>query len=157
MNLIRQSLSLLLPITVLIIVPLLIEHDLTLSPPLFFSIGLTFILLGLFIMAITVRMFILIGNGTLAPWDQTKKLMTGGLYGHVRNPLITGVMTILLGESLIFHSSNIFLWLVIFFITNNIYFVLYEEPGLERRFGEEYLEYKKNVPRWMPRMRPWVK
>jgi len=61
----------------------------------------------------------------------------------------------LLGESLLFHSKNIFTWFVLFFIINYVYFILSEEPGLEKRFGAEYLEYKRNVPRWIPRLKPW--
>jgi protein-S-isoprenylcysteine O-methyltransferase Ste14 len=100
-------------------------------------------------------MFIRFGRGTIAPWNPTRKLVVSGLYLHVRNPMIIGVLTALLGESLIFHSVQIFTWLIAFFIINNIYFVLSEEPGLTKRFGEEYLEYKRNVPRWIPRLRPW--
>jgi protein-S-isoprenylcysteine O-methyltransferase Ste14 len=66
--------------------------------------------------------------------------------------MILGVLTILMGEALVFTSINIFFWCIIFFSINNIYFVLYEEPNLEERFGEEYMEYKKNVPRWIPRI-----
>jgi protein-S-isoprenylcysteine O-methyltransferase Ste14 len=43
----------------------------------------------------------------------------------------------------------------LFFAINHVYFILSEEPGLEKRFGQEYLEYKKNVPRWIPRLKPW--
>ncbi len=71
--------------------------------------------------------------------------------------MITGVLLILLGEALVFQSWPIAAWMVIFFITNGIYFPLVEEKSLERRFGEEYLLYQKNVPRWVPRLRPWTK
>jgi protein-S-isoprenylcysteine O-methyltransferase Ste14 len=69
--------------------------------------------------------------------------------------MISGVLMTLLGESVVFGSIGIFIWFLLFFIINHIYFIYSEEPGLERRFGQEYLEYKKNVPRWVPRLRPW--
>jgi protein-S-isoprenylcysteine O-methyltransferase Ste14 len=65
------------------------------------------------------------------------------------------VLTALLGETLILHSVRVFIWLIAFFFINSIYFVISEEPGLVRRFGKEYLEYKRNVPRWIPRLKPW--
>jgi protein-S-isoprenylcysteine O-methyltransferase Ste14 len=45
--------------------------------------------------------------------------------------------------------------MTVFFIGNAIYFPLIEEKGLEKRFGDEYRDYKANVPRWIPRLRAW--
>jgi protein-S-isoprenylcysteine O-methyltransferase Ste14 len=118
------------------------------------GIGLALILLGLIIMVLTISSFIKIGKGTLAPWSPTKKMIIVGLYAYVRNPMILGVLIVLMGESILFLSLSIFAWAVIFFIINNIYFSLFEEPGLRNRFGDEYLEYKRNVPRWIPRRKP---
>jgi protein-S-isoprenylcysteine O-methyltransferase Ste14 len=70
--------------------------------------------------------------------------------------MISGVLMTLLGESVVFGSIGIFIWFLLFFIVNHIYFIYSEEPGLERRFGQEYLVYKKNVPRWIPRLKPWT-
>jgi protein-S-isoprenylcysteine O-methyltransferase Ste14 len=100
-------------------------------------------------------MFIMIGNGTIMPWDPTRKLITASLYGHVRNPMILSLITMLVGESIMFASYGIALFAILNFVINTIYFIFSEEPGLEKRFGEEYVEYKNNVPRWVPRLRPW--
>ena len=70
-------------------------------------------------------------------------------------PMITGVVTMLAGEALFHGSREIAIWVVTFTAINQIYFVLLEEPGLERRFGAAYLEYKSAVPRWIPRTTPW--
>src|SRR5690242_11026000 len=70
------------------------------SPPLSFVpsiIGLIFIGLGLFLMAQTIALFVTIGKGTIAPWDQTENLVVQGIYRYVRNPMISGVFCILLG------------------------------------------------------------
>jgi len=111
---------------------------------------------GLYYLSITIWLFVNIGKGTLAPWSPTKKLVIIGPYRNVRNPMISGVLMTLLGESVVFGSVGICIWFLLFFIINHIYFIYSEEPGLARRFGEEYLIYKQNVPRWIPRMRPWT-
>jgi protein-S-isoprenylcysteine O-methyltransferase Ste14 len=71
--------------------------------------------------------------------------------------MISGVLMIFLGEALIFASIQLFVFFLVMFGINHIYFVYSEEPGLVRRFGEDYIEYKKNVPRWIPRLTPWDK
>jgi len=111
---------------------------------------------GLYYLSITIWLFISIGRGTLAPWSPTSKLVVIGPYRHVRNPMISGVLMTLLGESIAFGSIGIFICFLLFFIINHIYFIYSEEPGLARRFGDEYLSYKRNVPRWIPRLRPWA-
>jgi protein-S-isoprenylcysteine O-methyltransferase Ste14 len=69
--------------------------------------------------------------------------------------MILSVMTIQVGEATLFASKGIALLAVLFFVINTLYFITSEEPGLEKRFGEEYNEYKRNVPRWIPRLKPW--
>ena len=95
------------------------------------------------------------GDGTPAPWDPPRKLVIIGPYRYVRNPMISGVLLVLLAEALLFQSWPITAWMILFFAGNAIYFPLVEEKGLEKRFGDEYLRYKARVPRWIPRLRPW--
>lgn len=151
----KHLLSFVLPITVLIIVPLTIEPKARLVVDLLFVAGIFIFIAGVSLLAVTVSSFIRIGKGTLAPWSPTKNLVVGGVYAYVRNPMITGVLTALLGESFIAHSVNIYIWAILFYAINTIYFLISEEPGLEKRFGTEYREYRKNVPRWIPRFTPW--
>jgi len=153
-NALKQLSSFTLPILVLIIIPLSIERNIAAKDFLTLVIGLPIMALGLYIMIITISTFIRIGKGTLAPWSPTRKLIIGGIYGYVRNPMIIGVIIVLIGESIAVESLNILIWTGMFFLINNIYFILYEEPNLEKRFGNEYREYKKNVPRWIPRSKP---
>lgn len=119
------------------------------------AIGTFLIVLGLGFVIYTNHAFFRIGKGTLAPWDPPKKLVVAGAYGYVRNPMISGVLMIVLGETLIFASIELFILFFLFFIVNHVYFVYSEEPGLEKRFGNDYIVYKKNVPRWIPRLKPW--
>jgi protein-S-isoprenylcysteine O-methyltransferase Ste14 len=119
------------------------------------TIGIGLILAGLALVVWTVKLFVTEGRGTLAPWDPTSRLVVRGPYRHVRNPMISGVGTILAGEALLFGSWGLGVLLAIFVAANAIYFPLVEEPGLSRRFGSDYEEYRRHVPRWMPRLRPW--
>ncbi len=154
-NLLRQLFSFILPITALVLVPLSIESHWQMTTGILLIIGLILIVGGAILLIGTVSMFIRIGKGTLAPWSPTSKLVLSGVYGYTRNPMISGVFSALLGESIIFQSRAIFVWTVSFFIINSIYFILSEEPGLAERFGQEYIKYKRNVPRWIPRFTPW--
>jgi protein-S-isoprenylcysteine O-methyltransferase Ste14 len=153
-NVIKQIISFILPITVLILVPLWIEKSASIHISTLI-IGIFIMCIGLFIMILTISSFIKIGKGTLAPWSPTKKIVIKGMYAYVRNPMIIGVLIALIGESIAILSLNIFIWAVIFFIINNIYFLAYEEPNLERRFKDDYREYKRNVPRWIPKLNPF--
>jgi protein-S-isoprenylcysteine O-methyltransferase Ste14 len=110
---------------------------------------------GLTVMVITISSFIRLGKGTLAPWAPPKNLVIRGPYRYVRNPMIIGVLTFLIGEAICFQSKIILVRAVCFFVINTIYFIIYEEPNLEDRFGENYCAYKKHVPRWLPRLAPY--
>lgn len=160
---IRALISLVLPVIITVIIPLLVildfnNHLLAFNSALsgaMLAIGTFLIVLGLGFVVYTNKAFLRIGKGTLAPWDPPKKLVVAGAYRYVRNPMISGVLMIVLGETLIFSSIELFILFILFFIVNHIYFVYSEEPGLIKRFGEDYIEYKKNVPRWIPRLTPW--
>ena len=119
-------------------------------------LGLALIGLGLLLMINTISLFASRGKGTLAPWNPTQKLVVQGIYRNVRNPMISGVLAILLGEAVLFGSLPMFYWFLLFFLGNAIYIPLLEERGLVNRFGSDYLIYKQNVPRWIPRLRPWT-
>ena len=99
----------------------------------------------------TVRLFAAIGRGTLAPWDPTQHLVAEGPYAHMRNPMITALLAVLVGEALLFGSTGIAIYAAGFLVVNHLWFVLAEEPASERRLGAEYTAYKERVPRWIPR------
>jgi protein-S-isoprenylcysteine O-methyltransferase Ste14 len=120
------------------------------------SAGVAVFICGLALFSWCVSLFARVGQGTLAPWDPTRKMVAVGPYRYVRNPMISGVATMLVGEALIWGSWVMGLWASVFVLVNHAYFVLSEEPGLERRFGERYLIYKVHVPRWIPRLKPWA-
>ena len=115
-------------------------------------LGLFFFIVGLCVCWVTVSIFTDYGKGTPAPWAPPKILIVIGLYKYVRNPMMLGVLCVLLGEAVFFLSVGLFLWFLIFFTWSLIVIPLWEEVDLGRRFGEPYFEYKKQVPRWVPRI-----
>jgi len=149
---------LLLPGVVTVVIPATILYvtGLPSPPPRWnIAIGSLFILLGLALMVWTNRLFTTAGKGTLAPWNPTQRLVVRGVYRHVRNPMITGVFCILLGEAICFGSWSLLGWFGVFVVVNMIYIPLVEEVGLAKRFGEDYRLYKRDVPRWIPRLTRW--
>jgi len=161
----RVWLSLLVPFVVLVVLPGVIlllnarpRKSWQVSPlanTALSAVGLLFVLFGLVLMGSTIRLFARRGEGTLAPWDPPKVLVVRGIYRHVRNPMHTGVFAVLFGEAFLLRSTAILILAVAGVIVHLFYIPLSEERGLEARFGEAYREYKRNVPRWIPRRRPW--
>lgn len=153
-----------LPFTVTVLVPLWIarrsgvELALASSSLGWFSqaTGAGVLALGLVLFVSSLRRFATEGRGTLAPWDPPRELVVHGPYRHVRNPMISGVVFLLFGEALVLLSAAHAVWAVVFLGINLVYIPLVEEPQLERRFGAAYRDYCRNVPRVLPRLRPWV-
>jgi len=166
MSILKHILSiLLLPTMVTVVIPVIILYRTgtvnvgwSLTPPLnlvpTFG-GVVLIVLGLSLITRTIALFATVGRGTLAPWAPPERLVVRGIYRHVRNPMISGVLFVLCGEVLLVGSTPLSEWFGIFLLINLIYIPLLEEPGLEERFGQPYRVYKQNVPRWIPRLKPW--
>ncbi len=106
--------------------------------------------LGIIMISWCVRDFLLRGKGTPAPFDPPKQLVVTGLFQFMRNPIITGAIMVLVGESILMESIAIGVWVLIFFVVNHLWLLFWEEPGLIQRFGEDYKIYMKDVPRWFP-------
>jgi protein-S-isoprenylcysteine O-methyltransferase Ste14 len=118
-------------------------------------VGLCLLMIGLSLFVSSLRRFANDGHGTLAPWDPPRKLVIAGPYRYVRNPMISGVVFVLVAEALILVSAPHARWALTFFLINCVYIPLFEEPQLAGRFGYAYAEYRKHVPRLIPRIRPW--
>jgi protein-S-isoprenylcysteine O-methyltransferase Ste14 len=98
----------------------------------------------------SIRLFMRLGRGTLAPWDPTRELVSVGAYRFTRNPMKAGLFLVLAGEGLLARSPALAAWLVCFAIVNVVYIRVHEEPGLRWRFGQRYRDYCALVPRWWP-------
>jgi protein-S-isoprenylcysteine O-methyltransferase Ste14 len=97
--------------------------------------------------------FALRGKGTPLPLDPPKKLVVDGPYQVVRNPMYWGVGSVVLGEAAIFHSLALAEMMAVLLVGMNLFVLFYEEPQLRRKFGAEYDDYCRRVPRWLPRLR----
>jgi protein-S-isoprenylcysteine O-methyltransferase Ste14 len=97
--------------------------------------------------------FALHGKGTPLPMDPPKRLVVNGPYRIVRNPMYWSVALVMLGEAAVFHSFALVELVAVFALGVILFVLLYEEPMLRRKFGEEYEAYCNRVPRWLPRFR----
>ena len=118
--------------------------------------GLILLILGAIVLVQAFARFVAEGRGTPAPVAPTERLVVGGLYRYVRNPMYLSVTTIVLGEALLTRSSALLVYWMIFFGAANLFVIAYEEPFLRRRFGASYEAYTRRVGRWIPTLRPAV-
>ena len=108
--------------------------------------------LGAALMLWCFVLFLRVGKGSPHPFvAKTKHLVTAGPYRYVRNPMMWGVGVVLVGLALWLGSLGLWFGLAAFVLFVTLFVRLYEEPDMERRFGEEYREYCGRVPRWWPR------
>lgn len=121
-----------------------------------FWVSLSVFAAGLGLGGWTGWLFLTRGRGTPAPWNPPKRLVVAGPYRYVRNPMISGVIAMLFTEAIFFDSLALISWAVLFSAANMVYMPLFEEPSLEARFGDDYRDYKRHVPRWLPRLTPWT-
>jgi protein-S-isoprenylcysteine O-methyltransferase Ste14 len=110
---------------------------------------------GLGLLYTTNLLFIRFGKGTLAPWSPPEKLIIRGPYRFMRQPMISGVILVLMSEFIFLASWAALIWFSVFLMTNLIYIPLIEEKALFNRFGQAYQRYREAVPGWIPRLTPW--
>ncbi|MFE0014840.1 methyltransferase family protein [Mesorhizobium sp. NPDC059054] len=127
-----------------------------------FSTALPFVVMGwILIVAAAAALlhsfarFALEGLGTPAPVAPTERLVVGGIYRHIRNPMYVAVLSIIAGQALLFASWAVALYGLIMGIAMASFVHFYEEPTLARRYGAEYETYRRAVPGWLPRLKPW--
>jgi len=109
------------------------------------------IVLGAAVAISCMAVFVARGRGTPAPFDPPREFVAQGPYKYVRNPMYVGGLGVLAGFGLYQRSLAIVLFALVFLCCAHLFVVFYEEPGLERRFGQSYLDYKRSVNRWLPR------
>jgi len=117
------------------------------------SIGVALLALGSMLCGWCVLRFRK-AKGTPVPFNPPRQLVVAGPYVWMRNPMVTGVFTVLFGIGLVLHSASIvFIWTPLYILAHTVELKKVEEPELELRFGSAYLEYKRKVPMFVPR--PW--
>jgi len=95
------------------------------------------------------------GLGTPAPVAPTERLVVTGAYRHVRNPMYVAVLAAIVGQALLLGRTDLLGYAAAVAVLVVSFVRLYEEPVLLRRFGAEYEAYRRAVPGWLPRLRPW--
>jgi len=116
------------------------------------SPGVALFLVGAALALTTVGFFVWEGRGTPAVFDPPRRFVPHGPYRLVRNPMYVGGISMLLGLGLYLRSISMALFALVAFLLIHTFVVLAEEPGLRKRFGHEYEDYCRTVPRWIPRL-----
>jgi protein-S-isoprenylcysteine O-methyltransferase Ste14 len=146
--------TVLVPGTVTVYVPsLLLERTLRPTSWVALAAGLCLSVLGFGVYLRCAWEFVSAGHGTPAPIDAPKRLVVSGLNRFVRNPMYIGVVSIVLGESMMFGSRVLLIYAAGLGLMFNLFVMFYEEPTLRKKFGSDYDDYCRQVPRWIPRLR----
>ncbi|CAN5330211.1 isoprenylcysteine carboxylmethyltransferase family protein [soil metagenome] len=117
--------------------------------------GVVLLAAGVVVLLQAFARFVLEGLGTPAPFAPTARLVVGGLYRYVRNPMYLAVAAIIVGQALVLGQLILLLYAAAFLVTVAAFVHWYEEPTLRRQFGEQYEAYRRAVPAWWPRREPW--
>lgn len=99
--------------------------------------------------------FVVEGLGTPAPVAPTERLVVGGVYRHVRNPMYVAVVAAILGQAMVLAQPVLLAYAAAIALLQALFVRLHEEPALRRRYGSAYDRYREAVPGWWPRLRPW--
>ncbi len=92
-------------------------------------------------------------KGTPVPFNPPPEVVTTGPYRYARNPMLTGVFLFLLGVGIAVDSLSLVLFFTPLFILINVWELKeIEEPELVKRFGDEYIEYQRRTPMFIPRL-----
>jgi protein-S-isoprenylcysteine O-methyltransferase Ste14 len=114
--------------------------------------GAALIVVGVPLLAHAFIQFVVEGLGTPAPIAPPERLVVGGLYCYVRNPMYVAVTATIIGQALLLGRRVLFAWAAVFALAVWSFVHFYEEPTLHQRFGAEYDEYRRTVPAWWPRL-----
>jgi protein-S-isoprenylcysteine O-methyltransferase Ste14 len=117
--------------------------------------GYAIVAVGAIVVLCCVRDFYVAGKGTLAPWDPPRRLVVVGLYRYMRNPMYVGVLSVVLGWTVLVGSPLLAAYLVVLAVAFHLRTIRYEEPRLAAQFGGDWTRYHAAVPRWMPRRSAW--
>jgi protein-S-isoprenylcysteine O-methyltransferase Ste14 len=118
-------------------------------------LGGVMIVAGLAVLLPAFARFVIEGIGTPAPVAPTHRLVVGGTYRYVRNPMYLAVAALILGQALLLGRAELLLYAAVFSLFVAAFVHGYEEPKLSRTFGEQYEAYRRAVPAWLPRRTPW--
>jgi protein-S-isoprenylcysteine O-methyltransferase Ste14 len=110
---------------------------------------------GIVVLVQAFARFVVEGLGTPAPIAPTERLVVGGLYRYVRNPMYLAVTATIVGQALLLGRPILFGYAFVVWLAVASFVRVYEEPHLTERFGDDYRVYREHVPAWIPRRSPW--
>jgi protein-S-isoprenylcysteine O-methyltransferase Ste14 len=99
--------------------------------------------------------FVADGAGTPSPAVPTQRLLARGAFAHLRHPMYVATATVIVGEALAFAQPILLVGALAYVAAMVALAGALEDPRLARRFGAEYDAYRRAVPGWWPRLRPW--
>jgi protein-S-isoprenylcysteine O-methyltransferase Ste14 len=99
--------------------------------------------------------FVRDGAGTPSPAAPTTHLLVDGAFRHLRHPMYVATATVIAGEALLFAQPVLLVGAATYVTAMVTLSHTVEEPRLARRFGASYDAYRRAVPGWIPRLRPW--
>jgi protein-S-isoprenylcysteine O-methyltransferase Ste14 len=118
-------------------------------------LGVLLVGVGLVSLVESFVRFVVEGRGTPAPAAPPVRLVVRGQYGFVRNPMYVALVTIVLGQALWLGNWSVLAYAMVLWALFHLRVVLGEEPVLLRQFGESFEQYRRSVPRWLPRRTAW--
>lgn len=120
-----------------------LDMVLTYCGALLFAIGSLLLLSGAYYLVSR-------GEGTPLPFDPPQRMVVAGPYAHMQHPMALGFLIVAFAEAVWFRSVSLVVYALLLTVLVNLYIIYLEEPGLERRFGEDYRAYQAATPRWFP-------
>jgi protein-S-isoprenylcysteine O-methyltransferase Ste14 len=117
--------------------------------------GVLLVVAGAAVLIQAFARFVIEGLGTPAPVAPTEHLVIGGLYRYVRNPMYLAVTATILGQALLLWRPVLLTYAAIVAAAFVAFVLGYEQPSLRRQYGASYEAYRRTVPAWWPRLRPW--
>lgn len=117
--------------------------------------GVVVLLAAFAVLVASFARFVTEGFGTPAPVAPPDRLVVGGLYRYVRNPMYVAVLSLILGQALVLGRLILVPYAAVVCAAFAAMVYWHEEPALRRTFGDQYETYRSAVPGWVPRLRPW--
>ena len=120
------------------------------------AVGFALLAAGALVLLLSFIRFVTEGFGTPAPVAPTRQLVVGGIYRYVRNPMYLAVLEIIIGQAIVLWRPILLGYAAVVALAFFAFVRGYEEPTLQRAFGDEYVAYRNAVPGWWPRLHPWA-
>jgi len=118
-------------------------------------LGVILLVAGVIVLIQAFVRFVVEGLGTPVPVAAPERLVVGGVYRYVRNPMYVAILAAIVGQALLLGQLGLLLYAAGIWVIAAAFVRFYEEPTLTRRFGADYEAYRRAVPAWWPRLCPW--